>query len=62
MVELGGPHGWLSVAPFVVALSAVLAVGIWTGRQRVSRSQAAVAVAAIFGWALLLTAASLKAM
>ncbi len=62
MVELGGPHGWLSVAPFVVALSTVLAVGIWTGRQRVSRSQAAIAVAAIFGWALLLTAAFLKAM
>jgi drug/metabolite transporter (DMT)-like permease len=60
-IEFGGPHGWLSVAPFFLALCAVLAVGIRAARPRLSRSQIAIAVAAIVGWALLLTAALVKA-
>jgi len=58
-IELGGPHGWLSVAPFVLALSVVLVVGVWASRQSVCRSQAAVAVAAVVGWALLVLTAPL---
>jgi len=59
-IELGGPDGWVSVVPFFLALAVVLAVGVWASRQRVSRSQVAVAVAAVAGWGLLvLTAPSL---
>lgn len=60
-IELGGPHGWLSVAPFFLAVGAVLAVGFHAGRPRVSRSQVAVALAAVVGWGLLLSAALVKA-
>ena len=56
-VELGGPHGWLAVAPFVVALSVVLAVGVWVSRQRIGRSQVAVALGALACWGLLILAA-----
>jgi hypothetical protein len=52
-VEFGGPHGWLSVAPFALALSIVLAVGIWASRENVRLTQVAVALAALAGWALL---------
>jgi hypothetical protein len=57
MIELGGPGGWVSVVPFALALSVVLAVGLWVSRQRVSRSQVVVAVAAVAGWGLLVLAA-----
>ena len=60
-IELGGPHGWLSVAPFFLAVGVVAAVGIRAARPRVSRAQVAVAVAAILAWAALLTAALVKA-
>ena len=49
-VELGGPRGWAAVAPFVFALTAVIAVGVWSSRERISRSDGAVAVAAVAGW------------
>jgi hypothetical protein len=55
-VELGGPRGWLAVAPFFLALAVVLVAGIWTGRPRVDRSQVAVAFSAGLGWALLILA------
>ena len=62
-IELGGPHGWLSVAPFALALSVVLVVGIWASRQRVRLPHIAVALAALAGWALLVfTAPSLIAI
>jgi hypothetical protein len=62
-VELGGPHGWLSVGPFALALSVVLVVGVWASRTRITRSQVAVAVVAVVGWALLVhTAPSLIAV
>lgn len=60
-IEVGWPHGWLSVAPFFLAVGVVVAVGLRAARPRVSRAQVAVAVAAIVGWALLLTAALVKA-
>lgn len=60
-IEVGGPHGWLSVAPFFLALGTVLVVGVRAARPQVSRSQVAVAVAAVVGWGLLLTAALVKA-
>jgi hypothetical protein len=56
-IELGGPGGWVSIVPFALALSVVLVVGVWASRQRVSRSQVAVAVAAVAGWGLLILAA-----
>lgn len=57
--ELSGPGGWLSIAPFLLAVAVVLAVGASAVRQRVSRSQVAVAVAALAGWALLVAASSI---
>jgi hypothetical protein len=60
-VELGGPHGWLAVAPFFLAVGIVLVVGFRTFRPKASRSQVAVAVVAVVGWALLVTAALAKA-
>ena len=56
-IELGGPSGWVSVVPFALALSVVLLVGAWASRQRVSRSQIALAVAALAGWGLVVLAA-----
>jgi hypothetical protein len=60
-IEFGGPHGWVSVVPFVLALSAVIVVGVRSSRPRVSRSDVVVAAAAVAGWALVvLTATSLS--
>lgn len=56
-VELGGPRGWAAIVPFLVALAVVVAVGVWSSRQRVTRSDVAVAVAAVGGWAVLILAA-----
>jgi hypothetical protein len=56
-VELGGPDGWAAVIPFFLALAVVLAVGFSAVRQRVSRSQVAVAAAAVGGWAALILTA-----
>ena len=58
-IELGGPGGWLSVVPFVLALSVVLVVGVRAGGRwvSVSRSQVALAVAALAGWGLVVLAA-----
>jgi hypothetical protein len=56
-VELGGPRGWAAVVPFVLALAVVLAAGVWASRQRISRSDVAVAVAAVASWGLLILAA-----
>jgi hypothetical protein len=56
-VELGGPGGWFSIAPFALALAVVLAVGVWANRQRIRLPQIVVAVAAIAGWGLLVLAA-----
>jgi hypothetical protein len=53
-VELGGPRGWVSVAPFLLALSVVLAVGVWTSIPSVSRRHIVGAVAAVGAWALLI--------
>jgi hypothetical protein len=55
--ELGGPGGWISVFPFVLALAAVIVVGAWAGRRRVSRSDVAVAAATVAAWGLLILAA-----
>jgi hypothetical protein len=55
--ELGGPGGWVSIVPFLLALAVVLVVAVSAGRQRVSRSQVAIAVAAVAGWGLLVLAA-----
>ena len=55
-IELGGPHGWPAVVPFVLALSVVLAIGAWVSRQKVRRSQLALAVAAIGAWVALIVA------
>ena len=61
-VELGGPQGWLAIAPFAIAIAVVIGVGVWAGRQRFRRSQLLIAVAAVAGWALLfLTGPSLIA-
>ena len=57
LIEPGGPGGWVSVAPFALALSVVLVVGIRASRPRVSRPQVVVAVAAVAGWGLLVLAA-----
>ena len=56
-VELGGPDGWLSIAPFVLALSIVLVVGIRANLERVDRTQLAVAVGAVAAWGLLIVTA-----
>ena len=56
-VELGGPRGWAAVVPFVLALAAAIAAGVWASRQRISRSDVAVAVAAVASWGLLIVAA-----
>jgi hypothetical protein len=56
-IELGGPDGWLSIVPFLLALAVVIGVGVSASRQRVSRSQVAVAAAALAGWGLLILAA-----
>lgn len=56
-VELGGPRGWLSVAPFLLALSVVLVVGVWTSIPSVSRRHVVAAVAAVGAWALLIITA-----
>ena len=62
-IELGGPDGWVSVAPFALAVSVVLVVGVWTSLHSVSRSQVVVAVAAVAAWGLLiLTAPTLMAI
>jgi hypothetical protein len=57
-VELGGPRGWIAIVPFVLALAVVIAAGVWTSRQRVSRSDVAVAVAAVASWGALILVAS----
>jgi hypothetical protein len=56
-IELGGPDGWLSIVPFLLALAVVIGVGVWASRPMVSRSQVAVAAAALAGWGLLVLAA-----
>jgi hypothetical protein len=57
-IELGGPGGWVSVVPFAVALAVVIVVGVVASRQTVaSRSQVAVALAAVAGWGLLVAVA-----
>lgn len=56
-IELGGPGGWVSVAPFALALAVVLVAGVWASRERLSRSQVALAVGAVAGWGLLILAA-----
>jgi hypothetical protein len=56
-IELSGPGGWPSVVPFVLALATVIAVGVWAGRRRVSRSDVAVAAATVAAWVLLILAA-----
>ena len=56
-VELGGPRGWAAVVPFALALSVVIAVGVASSHARVSRSDGAVAAAAVAGWALLVLVA-----
>ena len=62
-VELGGPDGWVSVAPFALAVSVVLVVGARTSLHSVSRSQVVVAVAAVAAWVfLILTAPTLIAI
>jgi hypothetical protein len=55
-VELGGPHGWLAVAPFALALSAVVAAGAWAFRVHFRRSQIAIALAAVGAWVLVILA------
>jgi hypothetical protein len=57
-VEFGGPGGWLSILPFVLALAAVVAVAVWTIRRPISRSEVAVAAGAVAGWLLVIVAAS----
>lgn len=57
LIELGGPSGWVAVFPYVLALTAVIVVGAWASRQRVSRSDVVVAAAAVVGWGLLILAA-----
>ena len=57
-VEFGGPGGWLSILPFVLALAAVVAVAVWTIRRPISRSDVAVAAGAVAGWLLVIVAAS----
>jgi hypothetical protein len=57
-VELGGPRGWIAIVPFVLALGVVIAAGVWTSRRAISRSDVAVAVAAVAGWGLLILVAS----
>jgi hypothetical protein len=56
-VELGGPRGWAALAPFVLALAIVVAVGAWASRRRPARSDVVVAVVAVASWALLILAA-----
>jgi hypothetical protein len=56
-VEFGGPGGWLSVFPFVLALSAVIAAGVWASRRPISRSDVAVAAATVAAWVFLILAA-----
>jgi hypothetical protein len=56
-VELGGPRGWAAVVPFVLALAAVIAVAVRSSSQRFTRSDVAVAVAAVASWGLLILAA-----
>jgi hypothetical protein len=57
-VELGGPHGWLAVAPFALALLVVVAAGAWTSRAQIRRSQVAIALAAVGAWVLVILAGS----
>lgn len=57
-VELGGPGGWLSVLPFVLALAVVVAVAVRTIRRPISRSDVAVAAATVAAWLLVIVAAS----
>ena len=57
-VELGGPRGWVAIVPFVLALAIVIAAGVWTSRRRITRSDVAVAVAAVASWGLLILVAS----
>jgi hypothetical protein len=56
-IELGGPSGWLSIAPFLLALAVVLVAGVWTSLERVSRTQVVVAIGAVAAWGLLILAA-----
>jgi hypothetical protein len=61
-VELGGPRGWVAVAPFVLALSVVLVVGVRASIPSVSRRDVVAAVTAVGAWGLLiLTAPTLVA-
>jgi hypothetical protein len=57
-VELGGPRGWVAIVPFVLALAVVIVIGVRASRERFSRSDVAVAGAAVAGWALLILVAS----
>jgi hypothetical protein len=57
-IELGGPSGWLSIFPFLLALSAVIVAGVWGSRQRISRLDVVTAVAAVAAWALLVSVAT----
>ena len=56
-VEFGGPGGWVSVFPFVLAISTVIVTGVWASRQRISRSDVAVAAATVAAWVVLILAA-----
>jgi hypothetical protein len=57
-VELGGPGGWLSVFPFVLALAAVVAVAVRTIHRPISRFDVSVAAATVAAWLLVIVAAS----
>ncbi len=57
-IELGGPGGWLSIVPFVLALSAVIVVGVWSSRLHLSRKDVATAIAALAAWGLIVLAAT----
>jgi hypothetical protein len=56
-VELGGPGGWPAIIPFLVALAAVIVAGVSASRLELTRSDVAVAGAAVAGWILLIVAA-----
>jgi hypothetical protein len=57
-IELGGPHGWLSILPFLLAAAVVIAVGAWASRRKLSRVDVGVAVATVAVWGCLIVAAS----
>ena len=57
-IELGGPGGWLSILPFLLAAAVVIAVGAWASRRKLSRVDVGVAVATVAVWGCLIVAAS----